>query len=291
MQSAELETLSSEASAGTPDAFAKLHPGVAIVVEIELDEEGEPPPPAAVPASPTGVEPTRDPEEGAVTLRFSRSAFKRALEPAQEPARKTRTRVFWPGADERSLLRIGRDLGSEIALTHPRISKRHASVQRVGGAGELWVARDEGSSNGSLLNDRPIERGQLALLGEGDRLVLGRAVTVRLALSPQALFHLVRTDRDKAKEHATRRIDVEQLARTICSLAANAEGLRLEFRAVAAGAPPEPTDVRVTTEPAVIAVEWGRDGRYHQRRTLARRDARALDSVRQFLLEALHRVV
>ncbi|MBI2939748.1 MAG: FHA domain-containing protein [Chloroflexi bacterium] len=66
---------------------------------------------------------------------------------------------------------VGRDPTCAIVLADAYVSSRHAVVERRDGG--FWV-RDLGSTNGTLVNDRPL-RGQVALRPD-DRLQVGRVV-------------------------------------------------------------------------------------------------------------------
>jgi hypothetical protein len=65
---------------------------------------------------------------------------------------------------------IGRLQGSEIEIQDPGASRRHAEIRRQG---EEFVVVDLGSTNGTLVNDRPIAE---AALEDGDRITIGRTV-------------------------------------------------------------------------------------------------------------------
>ena len=67
---------------------------------------------------------------------------------------------------------IGREAGNLVQLDDNEVSRRHAEVRRVG---QAFVVGDLGSSNGTWLNDRRIERAELAT---GDRIQVGRTVLV-----------------------------------------------------------------------------------------------------------------
>jgi S-DNA-T family DNA segregation ATPase FtsK/SpoIIIE len=69
--------------------------------------------------------------------------------------------------------RLGRDAGMEIAIADPSISRHHLDL-RVGESG-VSVA-DAGSSNGTALNGRALERGGFVTLRERDELELGRTL-------------------------------------------------------------------------------------------------------------------
>jgi Protein of unknown function (DUF3662)/Inner membrane component of T3SS, cytoplasmic domain len=65
---------------------------------------------------------------------------------------------------------IGRLQGSEIEIEDPGASRRHAEIRRQG---DEFVVVDLGSTNGTLVNDRPVAE---ATLEEGDRITIGRTV-------------------------------------------------------------------------------------------------------------------
>ena len=65
---------------------------------------------------------------------------------------------------------IGREAGNTVQLDDHEISRRHAEIHRVGDA---FVVGDLGSSNGTYVNERRVERAELS---NGDRIRLGRTV-------------------------------------------------------------------------------------------------------------------
>jgi signal transduction histidine kinase len=67
---------------------------------------------------------------------------------------------------------IGREAGNFIQLDDNEVSRRHAEIRRVG---DTLVLGDLTSSNGSFVNDRRVERAELA---SGDRIRIGRTVLV-----------------------------------------------------------------------------------------------------------------
>jgi pSer/pThr/pTyr-binding forkhead associated (FHA) protein len=67
----------------------------------------------------------------------------------------------------RERLTLGRGPGVDLVFDNPAISRQHAAVEFVDGA---FQVRDLGSTNGLMLNGRPV---QVALLGHGDRFELG----------------------------------------------------------------------------------------------------------------------
>ncbi len=66
------------------------------------------------------------------------------------------------------LVALGRDPGSDIFLDDVTVSARHAEVRRNGA---LYSIRDLGSLNGTYVNRRLVEEGQLS---EGDEVQIGR---------------------------------------------------------------------------------------------------------------------
>jgi ABC-type multidrug transport system ATPase subunit len=80
-------------------------------------------------------------------------------------------------------LTIGRDPRNDLVLDDPRVSRRHALLRRVG---DSFRIEDLGSTNGSFLNGRRVDRADLR---EGDHLQLG-GQTLRFA--PAALTHYTR---------------------------------------------------------------------------------------------------
>ena len=72
---------------------------------------------------------------------------------------------------------IGRDGGSaQIVLADPRISKRHLWI---GGREGVVVIRDEGSRNGTFINDPKSQRVTEAVLSPGDTVILGESDVAR----------------------------------------------------------------------------------------------------------------
>ncbi len=72
---------------------------------------------------------------------------------------------------------IGRDESNGIMLADASVSGRHATIERVAGG---WKLADLGSTNGTLVNGRPVDCRGIQLRG-GDRLKLG-TIVLRLQL-------------------------------------------------------------------------------------------------------------
>jgi len=71
---------------------------------------------------------------------------------------------------ERDRVIIGRLADSDVVLSDPGASRRHAEVRRENGQ---FVLQDLGSTNGTLVNDEAVDE---RTLEEGDRIGIGRTV-------------------------------------------------------------------------------------------------------------------
>jgi hypothetical protein len=69
---------------------------------------------------------------------------------------------------ERDTALIGRLAGSEVEISDPGASRRHAEVRRQG---DSFVIVDLGSTNGTLVNDDPVSERNLE---DGDRITIGQ---------------------------------------------------------------------------------------------------------------------
>ena len=67
---------------------------------------------------------------------------------------------------------LGRASSADIAVVHSSVSSKHAELRREGGR---WVFADLGSTNGSFLNDQPL---QTSALADGDVVRLGEIAFV-----------------------------------------------------------------------------------------------------------------
>lgn len=74
----------------------------------------------------------------------------------------------WPLSKDEIV--IGRSDGCDVMIADPGISRRHAEIRREG---DEWVLLDLGSTNGTEVNGRRINRHRLVA---GDRLLLGETV-------------------------------------------------------------------------------------------------------------------
>jgi hypothetical protein len=67
-----------------------------------------------------------------------------------------------------------------LFASHDNISRQHASVG-VDSDGTAWV-RDEHSTNGTFVNNKPVPRGHTTPLTDGDQLRMGSDVTAKIEL-------------------------------------------------------------------------------------------------------------
>lgn len=74
-------------------------------------------------------------------------------------------------------LRIGRDPGSGLRLSHETVSRAHAELSVRDG---VWIVRDLGSTNGTTVNGRRVTGS--ALVRDGDQIGFGR-MSFRLSAS------------------------------------------------------------------------------------------------------------
>jgi hypothetical protein len=127
-----------------------------------------PPPPAAA------LGPGRDPElveAGAI----------RALAGFLVSYDQSEFGVFWPLYQGQNVLgRKGASVGLDIEIDSPTTSSRHAVVYASARPGRLKV-EDVGSTNGTFMNEAPLERGKKFELRDNDTLRFGGfSVTVKI---------------------------------------------------------------------------------------------------------------
>jgi hypothetical protein len=127
------------------------------------------------------AEPERE-EEPPVEDRSGRtmiySGAGRLAEPLEERARSRAQTAMLLIDGRRALIgpggaRIGRSRQCDVVLDDPNISREHAEVRPRGGS---WVLSDLGSTNGTLLNGRRIDRPEV--VRPGDEIELGTSVVV-----------------------------------------------------------------------------------------------------------------
>ncbi|HET9958414.1 MAG TPA: GGDEF domain-containing protein [Polyangiaceae bacterium] len=72
---------------------------------------------------------------------------------------------------DRSILRVGRGTDNHIVLEGDSVSRRHAHLER---RGSDWYVVDDGSTNGTYLNEEQVVRE--SVLGNGDRIKIGPTI-------------------------------------------------------------------------------------------------------------------
>jgi pSer/pThr/pTyr-binding forkhead associated (FHA) protein len=89
--------------------------------------------------------------------------------------------LFWPVYQGQNALgRKGASAGLDIEVDSPTTSSRHAIIYASARPGRLKV-EDSGSTNGTFLNEAPIERGKKFELRDNDTLRFGGfTVTVKI---------------------------------------------------------------------------------------------------------------
>jgi two-component system, cell cycle response regulator len=86
---------------------------------------------------------------------------------------------------EKSPTRVGRGADSQIVLEGDSVSRRHAHFERRAGA---WYVVDDGSTNGTYVNEEQIAREQL--LVNGDRIKIGPSILKFLSgADAEAKYH------------------------------------------------------------------------------------------------------
>jgi diguanylate cyclase (GGDEF)-like protein len=86
---------------------------------------------------------------------------------------------------DRSPLRVGRGTDNNIVLEGDSVSRRHAHFER---RGNTWYVVDDGSTNGTYLNEEQVQRD--AALGNGDRIKVGPTILKFLSgLDAEAKYH------------------------------------------------------------------------------------------------------
>jgi pSer/pThr/pTyr-binding forkhead associated (FHA) protein len=133
------------------------------------------PPVAAAPAPAAPLGPGRDPEQvepGAI----------RALAGFLVSFDQSELGVFWPIYQGQNVLgRKGASAGLDIEIDSPTTSSRHATLYASARPGRIKL-EDMGSTNGTFLNDAPVERGRKYELRDNDTLRFGGFnVTVKIA--------------------------------------------------------------------------------------------------------------
>lgn len=82
--------------------------------------------------------------------------------------------------DDRQIV-IGRGTECTIRLDDKDVSRRHASLQPFG---TDYYIMDMGSTNGTLVNDSPVEK---KMLNHGDRISIGQQVLQFILVGPEGI--------------------------------------------------------------------------------------------------------
>jgi NADPH-dependent 2,4-dienoyl-CoA reductase/sulfur reductase-like enzyme/pSer/pThr/pTyr-binding forkhead associated (FHA) protein len=106
----------------------------------------------------------KGPTAGATILK-SQTPIEAALVPYDE-----RGRAATPLSQNR-VMEVGRQTGSYLLIDHESVSRRHAEISCVN---EHYTVCDLGSSNGTFVNEAPLEAGKAHTLKPGDRVRFGK---------------------------------------------------------------------------------------------------------------------
>ncbi|HEY0467745.1 MAG TPA: FHA domain-containing protein, partial [Polyangiaceae bacterium] len=154
--------------AHSPSAPVAHSPSVPVAHSPSAPPVAHAPPPAAAPG------PGRDPE-------LVEAGALRALAGFLVSYDQSELGVFWPLYQGQNVLgRKGASAGLDIEVDSPTTSSRHAIVYASARPGRLKV-EDAGSTNGTFMNEAPLERGKKFELRDNDTLRFGGfSVTVKI---------------------------------------------------------------------------------------------------------------
>ena len=68
------------------------------------------------------------------------------------------------------VLRLGRSSGCDVVIEDPLVSRYHCKLGKVFGK---YVIEDKHSTNGTLLNDKPVPEDEYKKIKSGDRITMG----------------------------------------------------------------------------------------------------------------------
>jgi hypothetical protein len=126
------------------------------------------------------VQPAEEPEAASAQEESGRtmiySTANRLAEPLEERARAEANTALLLLDGRRMVVgpagaTLGRSRQCDVVLSDPNVSRQHAEIRPRGGS---WVLTDLGSTNGTLLNGRRIERPEV--VKRGDEIELGTSV-------------------------------------------------------------------------------------------------------------------
>jgi len=148
----EAQIRRSQAPVGAPVGPSPSAPPVAV---------SAPPPPAHAAAGPG-----RDPESIEANALRSLAGFLVSYDQSE-------LGVFWPLYQGQNVLgRKGASAGLDIEVDSPTTSSRHAIIYASARPGRLKI-EDAGSTNGTFMNEAPLERGKKFELRDNDTLRFG----------------------------------------------------------------------------------------------------------------------
>ncbi len=93
-----------------------------------------------------------------------------------------------PGNPFPNMVSIGRATSNDIVIALETISKLHGYFLRENDA---WYYTDYQSTNGTVINDKRVEKGEKRLVQDGDRMELGLDIGA-VFLLPRSLYERVR---------------------------------------------------------------------------------------------------
>ena len=163
---AAFEDIQEQARKMTPEEFERRFPVPALLVVYREPESSDAP---LDPSSQAGVQ--------LLTVSIKSAAILRYLNQIAFLCKR-------PGNPYAHLISIGRSASNDIAIAVDSVSKVHGYFAQDAG---IWSFTDHSSTNGSLLNDQPLQAGQKSTLREGDLLQLGLEVTLEY-FTPSSLF-------------------------------------------------------------------------------------------------------
>lgn len=112
--------------------------------------------------------------EGTRALRLAALRQREEAPPAAAaPALVDETGMRYPLEPSDVVVRLGRSLDNDIVIADQRVSRYHAQVRWDGSA---WRVSDLGSTNGTYVDDRPVEGASLPLLPRGTLKVGGHTL-------------------------------------------------------------------------------------------------------------------
>ncbi|BDA51333.1 probable glycogen accumulation regulator GarA [Coccomyxa sp. Obi] len=80
-----------------------------------------------------------------------------------------------------NVLTVGRTRASKVHIKDPAVSEKHAELRWEGGH---WTVTDIGSSNGTAVNNKPLEEGIPVVLKDGDSVQFGSDSLLAVQLTP-----------------------------------------------------------------------------------------------------------